>query len=137
MLQVNPETVCRLVELARSFHVQEQISIPEQPNSPAEDWGRQMLANHADNTSAQEFRTVMEDLEPDQQQEVVALMWLGRGDAGLEEWDTLRAEAEEHWTPETADYLLTHPMLADFLLEGLDMHGHDCQETNMLHPDGA
>ncbi|WP_404364204.1 DUF3775 domain-containing protein [Marinobacter sp.] len=137
MLQVNPETVCRLVELAQSFHVQEQISIPDQPNSPAEDWSRQMLADHADNTSVQEFRTVVEDLEPDQQQEVMALMWLGRGDFTLEEWEAILTEAEEQWTPETADYLLMHPMLADYLLEGLDLHGYHCQETNMLHPTGA
>jgi hypothetical protein len=134
MLEVNPETVCRLIELAQSYHVQEQVSLPEQPNSPSDDWAQQMLASHADNSSAAEFRTIIDDLEPDQQQVVVALMWLGRDDFTLEEWDDALTQAEELWTPETADYLLMHPMLADHLRTALEMQGYDCQETQYLSP---
>lgn len=134
MLNVNAEIVCRLVELAQAIHVQEPVSIPEPPNSPADDWAQQMLADHADNPSTDEFRELVKDLEPDQQQEVVALLWLGRGDFTLEEWNAAIAEAQERWSPETADYLLIHPMLADHLLAGLELHGHSCQDSNFLSP---
>ncbi|MBS3803595.1 MAG: DUF3775 domain-containing protein [Oleiphilaceae bacterium] len=134
MLEVNPETVCRLIELAQSYSVQEQVSLPDTPDNPAQDWAQQMLASHADNSSADEFRTIIEDLEPDQQQIVVALMWLGRDDFTLEEWDDALTLAEEFWTPETADYLLIHPMLADHLQAGLEMHGYHCQDSQYLSP---
>ena len=47
MLNINPETVCFIIQRARQFHVKEQVVIPEIPNSPADDWALQMLADHA------------------------------------------------------------------------------------------
>jgi len=129
MLNVNPDTVCRLVELAQAYHVREPVSIPDEGNNAADDWSQQMLADHKDNTSYQEFETVIQDLEADQQHEVVALLWLGRGDYTLDEWDSIVQQAKEEWSPETAQYLIDHPMLADELREGLELHGYRCDET--------
>lgn len=134
MLQTNPETICRLVELARSVHVREPAAFPEEPNSPADDWGRQALADQPDNTAAEEFRSIVADLDPDQQQEVVALHWLGRDDYSIDEWDDLLAQARERWSPETGDYLLLDPMLADELEEALNMHDYSCQDSNYINP---
>jgi hypothetical protein len=61
----------------------------------------------------------------------VALMWLGRGDGSVEEWDELRARAVDarseydNARAETARYLLGEPMLGDFLADGLDELGVD------------
>lgn len=134
MLQVNPETVCRLIELAQSFHVREQAGMPEEGGNAADDWSQQMLADQGDNTSYQEFESIVKDLEPDQQQEVVALLWLGRGDYTLEEWDSVVKQARDEWTPETAQYLIGHPLLADELREGLELHGHSCAEMSTISP---
>ncbi|SFR47145.1 Protein of unknown function [Marinobacter daqiaonensis] len=128
MLQVNPDTVCRLIELAQSFHVREPASIPEEGSNAADDWTQQMLADHADNTSYDEFKSIIKDLDADHQQEVVALLWLGRGDYTLEEWDSVVKQAKEQWSPETAEYLIDHPLLADELREGLELHGYTCEE---------
>jgi hypothetical protein len=128
MLKNNPETVCRLIELAKTAQGREAAVIPDDTNSPAEDWGRQMLADDtANNTIVQEFRSIVGNLDPDQQQELVALLWLGRGDYTMDEWEDVLSQAADMWTPETADYLLKHPMLASDLEEGMDAHGYDCQ----------
>ena len=134
MLHVNPEIVCRLIELAQSFHAREQAGLPEEGGNAGDDWTQEMLADHGDNTSFQEFETIVKDLEPDQQQEVVALLWLGRGDYTFEEWDSIVKQAKELWTPETAQYLIDHPMLADELREGLELHGHGCEEMTTIAP---
>ena len=128
MLDVNPETVCFLISKAHEFHVKEGVVIPEVPNSPSDDWGRQVLAGYTSDPSLQEFQSTINDLEPDQQQNVVALLWLGRGDFTAEEWDAALEEARDNWTPETAGYLIAHPMLADHLQEGLSMLGYSCEE---------
>jgi hypothetical protein len=75
----------------------------------------------------QEFKATMEDLEPDQQQEVVALMWVGREEFDAAEWDAAVAEARAEWTENTAEYLIAHPQLADYLREGLDALGYSCE----------
>lgn len=126
MLDVNPDTVCRLIELARIFHAQDEVVIPEEPDNPSGDWPTQILAGHADNSMLDEFRNIVADLEPDQQQQIVALLWLGRGDFTLDEWTETVEEAAENWNERTADYLIAHPLLSDYLTEGLDQHGYSC-----------
>jgi len=126
MLDINPETVCRLIALARVFHAKEAVVIPEQPTSPSDDWAMQVLADHADDDAFLEFKSIIEDLEPDQQQQVVALFWLGRGDGALEDWAALLEQAEEDWNESTAEYLIAHPYLADYLQDALDMQGYSC-----------
>lgn len=80
MLDLNPEAVCFLISKAKEFHAKEEVVIPEEPSSPSDDWARQVLADHADDFSYQEFKSAVNDLEPDQQASLVALMWLGRGE---------------------------------------------------------
>ena len=126
MLDVNPDTVCFLISKAREFHAKEEVVIPDMPDSPAEDWGRQVLADHAGDWTLEEFKATFNDLDPEQQQNVVALFWLGRGDFSVEEWEDAVKEAGEEWTTETADYLIAHPLLADFLLEGLELLDYSC-----------
>lgn len=127
MLNLNPDTVCRLIGLAHEFHAQEAVVIPEVPDSPSGDWATQMLADHVGDTTFQEFKSIIDDLDPDQQQQVVALLWLGRGDYALEEWDDALQEASDQWNENTAEYLIAHPLLADFLDEGLHIHELECE----------
>ena len=126
-LNTNPDTVCRLVELAREFHAQEAVSFPQQPDTSIDDWGAQILARHSGDVSFDEFKSIIDDLDPDQQQAVVALLWLGRGDYAEQEWEVALAEARYNWNTRTAQYLIAHPLLADYLLEGLNMLGYQCE----------
>ena len=141
MLSVNPEIVGRLIDLSHIFHGQGDLIIPDEmdnavldssvslADSPADDAPSQMAAGHGDETAFQEFKSIIDALEPDQQQEVVALLWLGRGDYTFEEWDAIVEQAREQWTPETAEYLVDHPLLASYLTDALEMHGYHYGEV--------
>ena len=126
MLNINPDTVCFLILRARVFHSQEGVVFPEITDSPSDDWALQALAAHSGDNVFQEFKSTIDDLEPDQQQEVVALMWLGRDEFSVDEWEAAREEARNSWTESTAEYLIGHPQLSDYLLEGLDLLGYSC-----------
>jgi hypothetical protein len=127
MLNVNPDTICFLIDKARIFHSKEDVVMPDVPDSPADDWALQAMADHTDDAVFQEFKATVDDLEPDQQQEVVAVMWVGREEFSAEEWDTAVSEARNEWNDRTAEYLIAHPQLADYLLEGLDALGYSCE----------
>ncbi|MEJ2760598.1 MAG: DUF3775 domain-containing protein [Gammaproteobacteria bacterium] len=127
-MDINPETVCYLIQKARAFHVKEGVSIPEEPMNSSEDWALQVLAGHAGDPTYQEFIMTVRDLEPDQQANLVALMWMGRGEYEPEEWDAALRRAKSEMTPQTAEYLIAKPYLADYLLEGLDLLGYSCEE---------
>jgi hypothetical protein len=50
----------------------------------------------------------------------VALMWIGRGDFEIDEWDDALERAQDSWNARTAEYLIGTPLVADYLAEGLD-----------------
>lgn len=128
MLELNPEIVCFIIAKAHEFHTKETVVIPEEPDSYSDDWALQVLADHEDDLTYQEIKATVEDLEPDQQETLVALMWLGRGDYDVEEWDAALAAAHEGHNERTTEYLVATPLVADYLQEGLSLLGYDCDE---------
>lgn len=127
-LELNRETVLFIIDKAHEFHVKEEVTFPEEPLSPSGDWARQVLAAHADDPTFEELRSTIDDLEPDQQIMLVALMWVGRGDYSLDEWDDAIGHAQDSWTRRTAEYLIGTPLLADYLAEGLEEFGWGGEE---------
>lgn len=73
--------------------------------------------------SREEVIEEIQGLSPRKQAELVALMWLGRGDGDLEDWDQLVTQAGERRETPTWDYLLGEPLVADYWTEGLEKLG--------------
>ena len=122
-LTLPEETIRDLVGMARQIHAKEEVVIPT-GELGEEDWGAQVLADHASDPAVEGFRAAIEDLGEDQQADLVALMWVGRGDFEAQEWSSARAEAAERLTPRTAEYLLGTPLVADYWGEGLGTLGY-------------
>ncbi len=120
MLEVDRGTLEFIMDKSREFHAKESVSIPETPLSPADDWAAQVLADHVDDDTYSELVATIDDLDPDQQASIVALMWTGRGDYGADEWAMALADALAAHNERTAQYLIATPLLADYLREGLD-----------------
>ncbi|MBR7513127.1 DUF3775 domain-containing protein, partial [Mycobacterium tuberculosis] len=53
-----------------------------------------------------ELRNIIRELNEDEQIDLVALAWLGRGDGDLDTWNDLRNEAAAAHNRRTASYLL-------------------------------
>ncbi|MBX3703522.1 MAG: DUF3775 domain-containing protein [Steroidobacteraceae bacterium] len=119
-LELNRDVVGIVIDKMRQFQAKEEVTFPEDPMSPTEDWAMQTLADHADDPVLLELSSTVESLEPDQQTLLVALMWVGRGDYGVDEWDEAVAEARAHWNGRTAEYLIGTPLAADYLSAGLE-----------------
>ena len=123
-MDLNPDTVYFIIDKAQEFHVKEQVTIPEEPLSPSDDWARQVLADHADDPVLQEIILAIDDLEPDQQVTLVALMWVGRGDFSADEWDKAIENAQDSWNERSAQYLIGTPLVADYLNMGMEELGY-------------
>ena len=75
-------------------------------------------------TGAEEqFDGLIEGMNVDQQLDLVALVWIGRGDFEPEEWDEARRTASEEATLTTAEYLKGVDHLAEHLEAGLEAMG--------------
>ncbi len=118
-MHIRHETLCSLIALAREFQAKEEVCIPQEGESSSDDWALQVLADHANDYNASEFRSIVRDLSERQRAELVALMWLGRGDYTVEEWEEAVDEAVGDYSIRAADYVLAHPMVSGHLEEGL------------------
>lgn len=130
-LSLNPELLRDLLLNLRALMAQEELVSPDSGSNPTDDEGPATLQDDPDNLTRAEVVATIEDLEPDQQAELVALMWIGRGDMEAEEWEDAKELATERHEGATAAYLLSHPHVADHIEEGLDrlLDGTDLMET--------
>ncbi len=131
--EIDAETVCRIVIKARQFDVKEDVVEEDYGANPADEGFRDVLANYRDDPVFEELKTFIDDLDVDQQCELVALMWVGRGDFESKEWAQALKTARQEHTARTADYLLGTPTLADYLGEGLAAFGMSCEGLEKDH----
>jgi hypothetical protein len=94
----------------------------------ASDAGDDMPEDHSERTDRSELFGFIRVLNEDEQIDLVALMWLGRGDGDLDNWRDLRAEASRAHNNRTASYLIGTPMLADYLEEALSQFGRSFED---------
>lgn len=132
-IRVPLDTVCFIITKAREFDVKVGSSDPSASRLDDDDVDAAVLEDRPSDPVETELHSYISDLTDGAQIDLVAIMWLGRGD-GPDEW----AEAQELATSEhndrTASYLVGTPLLADYLEEGLAAIGRDCSsymETNV------
>ena len=127
-LTISPEKVCFLIVKAREFDVKGEVTDPDSGSNPADDSDASVLEDHADDPVVEEITALVDDLSVDEQIDLVAIAWLGRGDYTAADWSSVRAEAADAHNPNTATYLLGMPLLGDYLEEGLSLLGRSCEE---------
>lgn len=132
-LTIAPEKVCYVIVKAREFDVKDVVTDPGDSSNPTDDAMLSVLEDHEDDPVAEEIRGFIGALNVDEQVDLVALAWLGRGDGTVEDWEELRAEAARAHNNRTAAYLLGMPLLADHLEEGLSQFGGSCEDFEMGH----
>ncbi len=129
-LTLNPKFLQNLILRTRALMAEDGAASDDEGNYVDDKDPTVPRYDVADYTLA-EIASEIEDLEPDQQAQLVALMWIGRGDMEPGEWEQALALATERRQGSTSDYLLSHPLLAEHWDEGLDrlLDGTDLVET--------
>lgn len=70
-----------------------------------------------------ELRGLIDRLDTDEQAEMIAIMWIGRGAFEPDDWDEAVQTAEAEATTPCADYLLGTPHFTDHLEAGMEALG--------------
>src|ERR1700746_587818 len=107
MLVIPLDRLAFIIAKAREFDAE----VPIEPDAatgsdPLDDDERQVLLDTPDNPTEEELRDAIEGLNVDERNEVLALMWLGRGDYDAESW--VEAVRQARGTPKAdpAGYFL-------------------------------
>jgi hypothetical protein len=127
-LTVSSESVCFIIIKAREFDAQDVVTDPDSGSNATDDNQASVLEAHSDDLTQKELVAFINALSDEEQADLVALLWLGRGDGTLEDWDDLRDEAQRQHNNRTAAYLLGEPLLSDHLEEGLSQFGMSCED---------
>jgi len=127
-LAISEDKLCYVIAKAREFDVKDVVTDPGDSSNATDDAMLSVLEDHPDDPVVQEIRAAVFAMSEDEQIDLVALTWLGRGDGTINDWDELRAEAARAHNKRTASYLLGIPLLADYLEEGMSQFGLSCEE---------
>ena len=128
-LSIPVDTVAWIILKAREFDMKEPATVDTDEDDGHNALG--VLEDRADDPTLAELRNWIHDLDDDGQAELVALMWLGRGDDDPENWADLVEQARASQGEgrargrRTVRYLLGTPQLGDYLEEGLERLGVD------------
>ena len=128
MLHIPLELLCSVIDKAREFQAKEEVVLPDVTASPSEDWALQVLADHSEDYSLRELLDAIAEMSQRQRAELVAIMWIGRGDYTVEDWESAVDDAIGDYSVRAGEYLLAHPTVSDDLEEGLLALGYSCQD---------
>jgi hypothetical protein len=124
MLVIPLEILAFIIAKAREFDAE----VPVEPDAATgsdgpDDDEREVLLDTPDNPTEQELRDAIDGLGGPERQELLALMWLGRGDYDADSWPEALREAKNSTIASVTDYLVGTPLLGDYLEEGASVLG--------------
>jgi hypothetical protein len=132
-LTLNPEKVCYIIIKAREFDAKVEPVEPDPGSNPSDDAGIEILEDYPDDPTLEELVDAIDGMNEDEQIELVALAWLGRGDYSRKEWRDAVVLARDRHNDKTSRYLAGMPMLGDYLEEGMAVFGKSCDAVELAH----
>ena len=127
-LALDPETAFFIVLKAREFHAKVDPVDPDPGSDPADDRAIDVLQFHRDDALTDELVSAIGPMTEDERLDLLALIWVGRGDYSLLQWSAAREAARRFDADQILDYILGLPMVSDFLEEGLRRFGHQLKD---------
>lgn len=121
-LNVSVATVSYIIE-----RIHEAIGELALEDSGLDDEEDEALPRGAE-TELAEVAEFIDNLSEDERIDLVVLMWIGRGSYEVDELEQARADAAREATQKTSDYLLSTPLVADYLADGLEALGYSPEE---------
>ncbi|MCE9648834.1 MAG: DUF3775 domain-containing protein [Parvibaculum sp.] len=129
-LNIATDKVCYIAAKARMFDVKEEVSDPDSGSNASDDGMVDVLEDSAEDPTRQELVAFIRALDEEEQINLVALAWVGRGTYDASEWEQALETARGEHNARTAEYLLSLPLLGDYLEEGLQAFDEDCSGFN-------
>ncbi len=108
-----------IIEKAREFDAMVEDDDPDTGSNPADDREVAILEATPDNPTEDELTASLANLNDDELTELLALLWVGRGDYDRESWRDALRQAREAKNKRIVRYLVGTPMLGDLIEEGL------------------
>jgi hypothetical protein len=126
MPDINTEKVCFVIVKARELESEDE-GLEADASNPSDDKFVSVMTDDAYASVRAELAAYIDAMDEDEQCELVALCWVGRGEFTAEEWRSAVAEARGRREQPTSIYLLEDPLLASHLEYGLAEFDESCE----------
>jgi hypothetical protein len=133
-LNISVDKLRDIVLRARAYDIED---FPDESDTGSDsdqdlDQDREDRLDQGDDPTEMELRALIDDLNDDEVVDVIALVWIGRGDFGIDEVQEARELARERHQGKSSKYLMGIPTLAEYLSEGAAEAGYDLEA---MEPD--
>ena len=115
MLEIAPDKVAHVIVKAREYDAKVGTWDDTARSGDAEDDPSSILEDYANDPTRAELAAFIDGLNVDEQVNLVALAWIGRGTFAPEELDEAVETARSERVSATSKYLMGIPLLADYL----------------------
>jgi uncharacterized protein DUF3775 len=129
MLEIAPEKVAHIIVKAREYDSKVATWDDTADAGDAQEEPDSILEDFANDPTRAELVAFINALNEDEQVNLVALTWIGRGTFDAEDLDEAVETARNERVNATSQYLLGIPLLADYLEEGLDKLGISVEDA--------
>ena len=130
MLTIPLAKLAFIIEKAREFDEESPATFEESGRPPEDESVSDILLDRPANPTEQELYGAINGLNTDEQEELLALLWVGRGDFTRDSWREAMTLAQQTRTSSEADYLIGTPLMADYLEEALSQLGISLEESD-------
>lgn len=131
-LTLKPEDAFFILLKAREFDAKEETVDPDAGSNPADDNQVDVLQLQAGDVSERELLGAVARLDEDERLDLLALLWIGRGDFEWNEWRSAREAAQMVDASRAPRYVREMPMASDYLQAALSDLGYSLED----HLDG-
>ncbi|MGV8950029.1 MAG: DUF3775 domain-containing protein [Cypionkella sp.] len=108
-----------LVLRFKSVMAREGMDMPDLGGNASDDEVTEMLQETEGDLSRDEITQEIESMNDEQQDALVVLFWIGRGDVEPESWADSLLLARERHSGLVSKYLLSKPLVATYLADGM------------------
>ncbi|MAI88942.1 DUF3775 domain-containing protein [Ponticaulis sp.] len=129
-LGVSEETLAAIILEARAFDVTVPETDEDEASNDIDDDEISALEDQPDNPAEQVLLEAIKSLSIEEQETLVALAWVGRGDYDAAEWGDARKMAADRDNGDVAHYLAGMPTLGDYLENGAEALGISLADTS-------
>ena len=130
-LNISPEQLCYIIVKAREFDAKVEPMDLDPGSNPSDDGNCAVLEDYGDDPTLAELRAAINSLNEDEVIELIAMVWLGRGDFNREEWADALELAQERHNRRSAEYLVGIPNLGDCLEEAAAQLGISIEDYEL------
>lgn len=130
-MEIALENVCHVIsksrELVADIHELEDEGHAAGDDVMKDDLPEEDSGGDTQSPEYEELKEFLTGLNEDEQFELIALAWVGRGTFTADDWDEALDTARDEHARNPVKYLLGMPLLADYLEEGLSEFDLSCE----------